>query len=68
MDPVVSQLTERELKPNGKGIAVTERNKKEYVERMAKWRIERGVTEQAEYVIRGFYEVLGHCCDCFAVF
>ena len=50
-------MTERELKPNGKVIPVNERNKKEYIERMSKWRLERGVTEQTESLIRGFHEV-----------
>lgn len=51
------QVTERELKPNGKNIGVTERNKKEYIEKLVKWRLERGVTEQTESLIRGFHEV-----------
>ena len=51
------QLVEKELKPNGKNIQVTEKNKKEYIERMVKWRIERGVMEQTESLVRGFYEV-----------
>ena len=51
------QLVERELKPNGNNIPVTEKNKKEYIERMVKWRIERGVSEQTESLVRGFYEV-----------
>ena len=37
---------------------MTERNKKEYVERMVKWRLERGVKEQVESLLRGFYEVV----------
>ena len=51
------QITERELKPNGKNISVTEKNKKEYIEKMVKWRVERGVVEQTESLVRGFYEV-----------
>ena len=51
-------MKERELKTNGKNIVVTERNKKEYVERMVKWRLERGVKEQVESLLRGFYEVV----------
>lgn len=51
------QVTERELKPNGKNIPVTERNKKEYLDRMVKWRLERGVTEQTDSLIKGFHEV-----------
>lgn len=51
------QITERELKPGGAGIPVSEKNKKEYIERMVKWRIERGVAQQTESLVRGFYEV-----------
>ncbi|XP_076469581.1 E3 ubiquitin-protein ligase HECW2-like [Babylonia areolata] len=57
-EEVFGQVTERELKPNGKNIPVTERNKKEYLERMVKWRLERGVTEQTDSLIKGFHEVL----------
>uniref|UniRef100_A0A2C9JWF4 HECT-type E3 ubiquitin transferase n=1 Tax=Biomphalaria glabrata TaxID=6526 RepID=A0A2C9JWF4_BIOGL len=57
-EEVFGQVTERELKPNGKNIGVTERNKKEYIEKLVKWRLERGVTEQTESLIRGFHEVL----------
>lgn len=53
------QITERELKPGGAGVPVCEKNKKEYIERMVKWRIERGVAQQTESLVRGFYEV-GH--------
>lgn len=51
------QITERELKPGGSGIPVSDKNKKEYIERMVKWRIERGVAQQTESLVRGFYEV-----------
>ena len=54
---IILQLVERELKPNGKNIAVTEKNKKEYTEKMVKWRIERGVSEQTDSLVKGFYEV-----------
>lgn len=57
-EEVFGQVTERELKPNGKNVPVTEKNKKEYMERMVKWRLERGVTEQMESIIKGFHEVL----------
>jgi len=50
-------MTERELKTNGRNIAVTEKNKKEYIERMVKWRVERGVVEQTASLVRGFHEV-----------
>lgn len=58
VEEVAGQVCERELKPGGKQIVVTERNKKEYIERMVKWRLERGVTEQTECLVRGFQEVI----------
>lgn len=57
-EEVFGKVTERELKPGGKSIPVTERNKKEYIERVAKWRLERGVAEQTESLVKGFYEVV----------
>ena len=54
---VLGQMTERELKPNGKNILVSEKNKKDYIERMVKWRVERGVAEQTASLVRGFHEV-----------
>lgn len=54
---IILQVTERELKPNGMNIPVTNRNKKEYIDRMVTWRIDRGVNEQKEHLMRGFYEV-----------
>ena len=48
----------RELKPGGRNIPVTEKNKKEYLERMVRWRLERGVASQTESLIKGFGEVL----------
>ncbi|KAJ8313952.1 hypothetical protein KUTeg_008513 [Tegillarca granosa] len=56
-EDVFGQITERDLKPNGRSLPVTEKNKKEYIERMVKWRLERGVTEQMEILIRGLHEV-----------
>ncbi|KAF3706402.1 E3 ubiquitin-protein ligase HECW2 [Channa argus] len=57
-EEVFGQITERELKPGGANIPVLEKNKKEYIERMVKWRIERGVVQQTESLVRGFYEVV----------
>ena len=51
------QLYERELKPNGKNILVTENNKREYVELVIKWKIERGMGEQMQQLVKGFNEV-----------
>ncbi|XP_075036048.1 E3 ubiquitin-protein ligase HECW2 isoform X2 [Mixophyes fleayi] len=57
-EEVFGQITERELKPGGANIPVTEKNKKEYIEKMVKWRIERGVVQQTDSLVRGFYEVV----------
>ncbi|KAM6948288.1 E3 ubiquitin-protein ligase HECW1 [Aplochiton taeniatus] len=57
-EEVFGQVTERELKSGGANINVTEKNKKEYIDRMVKWRVERGVVQQTEALIRGFYEVV----------
>ncbi|XP_011615460.2 E3 ubiquitin-protein ligase HECW1 isoform X2 [Takifugu rubripes] len=57
-EEVFGQVTERELKSGGSHVQVTEKNKKDYIERMAKWRVERGVVQQTEALVRGFYEVV----------
>jgi len=56
-DEVMGKVTERELKPNGKNIAVTEKNRKEYIDKMVRWRVERGTSEQTDSLVRGFNEV-----------
>ncbi|KAH8387432.1 hypothetical protein KR093_007038 [Drosophila rubida] len=57
-EELLGRVVERELKPGGKNVIVNEKNKKEYLERMIKWRLERGVQEQTESLVRGFYEVV----------
>lgn len=77
-EEVFGQVLERELKPGGRNVLVTEKNKKvfvgkslgclgvlkgvlflqEYLERIVRWRLERGVSEQTESLVRGFYEVV----------
>lgn len=52
------QLIERDLKENGRNIAVTEKNKNEYLNRLIKWRVERGVQQQTDALVKGFYEVI----------
>ena len=39
-------------------MAVTEKNKHEYIQRVIKWRVERGVHSQTEALVKGFYEVV----------
>ncbi|XP_060527932.1 E3 ubiquitin-protein ligase HECW2 isoform X2 [Cylas formicarius] len=57
-EEVFGQVLEKELKPGGRNVPVTEKNKKEYLERIVRWRLERGVSEQTESLVRGFYEVV----------
>ncbi|XP_071447017.1 E3 ubiquitin-protein ligase HECW2-like [Hetaerina americana] len=57
-EEVFGRVAERELKAGGRNIPVTEKNKKEYLERVVRWRLERGVGEQTESLVRGFYEVV----------
>jgi hypothetical protein len=52
------KLVERDLKENGRNIQVTEKNKLEYIQRLIKWRVERGVQQQTEALVKGFYEVV----------
>lgn len=58
----MGQVTERELKTNGRHIAVTEKNRKEYIERMVRWRVGRGVSEQMDTLVKGFNEVCVVMC------
>lgn len=57
-EELLGRVVEKELKAGGKNITVCEKNKKEYLERIIKWRLERGVQEQTESLVRGFYEVV----------
>jgi hypothetical protein len=52
------QIIEHDLKDNGRNVIVTEKNKLEYLQRLVKWRVERGVQNQTEALVRGFYEVV----------
>ncbi|KAK3673756.1 hypothetical protein LTR78_006309 [Recurvomyces mirabilis] len=47
-----------ELKPGGQDIEVTNENKKEYVELITEWRIQKRVEEQFNAFIAGFHELI----------
>eukprot|EP00095_Tigriopus_kingsejongensis_P006892 maker-scaffold125_size330479-snap-gene-2.15 protein:Tk06892 transcript:maker-scaffold125_size330479-snap-gene-2.15-mRNA-1 annotation:"e3 ubiquitin" len=57
-EEVFGKVIERDLKPGGKHMQVTEKNKKDYIERVVKWRLERGVAAQTDILVKGFYEVV----------
>ncbi|KAI9739424.1 MAG: hypothetical protein M1818_005112 [Claussenomyces sp. TS43310] len=47
-----------DLKPGGRDIEVNNSNKKEYVDLMIKWRIQKRVDEQFQAFITGFHELI----------
>ena len=47
-----------DLKPNGRNIEVTNENKKEYVELITEWRIQKRVEEQFNAFVTGFNELI----------
>ena len=47
-----------DLKPGGRDIEVTDLNKKEYVDLMVKWRIQKRIDEQFQAFIAGFHELI----------
>jgi E3 ubiquitin-protein ligase NEDD4 len=49
-----------DLIPNGRNIDVTNENKKEYVDLMVKWRIEKRIAEQFQAFSEGFHELIPH--------
>ncbi|KAI0146935.1 HECT-domain-containing protein [Xylariaceae sp. FL1272] len=51
-------MTVEDLIPNGRNIDVTNENKKEYVDLMVKWRIEKRIAEQFEAFKAGFQELI----------
>ncbi|QPG98097.1 NEDD4 E3 ubiquitin-protein ligase [Epichloe festucae Fl1] len=51
-------LTTEDLIPNGRNIDVTNENKKEYVDLMVKWRIEKRIAEQFQAFKEGFHELI----------
>ncbi|KAI9326056.1 ubiquitin-protein ligase [Zopfochytrium polystomum] len=52
------ELQSIELKPGGSSIAVTDENKKEYVELITEWRIVKRVEEQFRAFQEGFNEIV----------
>lgn len=51
-------MTVEDLIANGRNIDVTNENKKEYVELMVKWRIEKRIAEQFQAFKEGFHELI----------
>ncbi|KAL8694750.1 MAG: hypothetical protein Q9218_000676 [Villophora microphyllina] len=57
-DDKFGDLTSIELKPGGGEIDVTDENKREYVELLTEWRIQRRVEEQFNAFVAGFNELI----------
>ena len=51
-------LTTEDLIPGGRDIEVTNENKKEYIDLMVKWRIEKRIAEQFLAFKEGFHELI----------
>ncbi|KAI1502638.1 HECT-domain-containing protein [Biscogniauxia marginata] len=51
-------MTVEDLIPDGRNIEVTNENKKEYVDLMVKWRIEKRIAEQFQAFKDGFHELI----------
>ena len=48
----------RELVKNGKNIAVTEENKKEYVQRVCQMKMTGAIRNQLDSFLEGFYDII----------
>lgn len=57
-DERFGQTNVEDLKPGGRDIEVTDANKKEYVDLMVKWRIQKRIDEQFQAFITGFHELI----------
>lgn len=57
-DDLFGKIVEVELKPGGSEIPVTNENKREYVELVTEWKIERRVEEQFKSFMSGFNELI----------
>ena len=51
-------MEEIEIVPGGKKIEVTDGNKKEYVEAVARWRLRDSVSDQLDAILRGFHTLI----------
>ncbi|OAV94799.1 hypothetical protein PTTG_01048 [Puccinia triticina 1-1 BBBD Race 1] len=57
-DEKFGEVVTIDLKENGRNMPVTEENKKEYIELITQWRIEKRVVEQFRAFLSGFHELI----------
>jgi len=57
-DESFGEIQTIDLKPNGRNIEVTNDNKKEYIELITEWRIQKRVEEQFNAFVTGFNELI----------
>jgi E3 ubiquitin-protein ligase NEDD4 len=57
-DERFGEMTSIELKPGGEDIEVTNENKREYVDLITEWRIQKRVEEQFQAFVSGFHELI----------
>ena len=51
-------MVEKELKPGGAKIPVTNNNKKHYIDLMVQWKLCHGVQQQIEALVNGLKEMI----------
>lgn len=55
---IFGEVIEDDLKPGGRNIDVTERNKKEYIDLLMKWRFTNRIRKQMDAFLLGFSELI----------
>ncbi|GMS90623.1 hypothetical protein PENTCL1PPCAC_12798, partial [Pristionchus entomophagus] len=55
---IAGEVTEKELLPNGKELAVTDSNKEEFIQLMLRWRVDRGIQPQSRALLRGLHQII----------
>lgn len=55
---VFDEVTVVDLKPNGQNIPVTEKNKKEYIDLLMKWRFTNRIQKQMDAFLNGFSDLV----------
>ncbi|EDV26919.1 uncharacterized protein TRIADDRAFT_22479, partial [Trichoplax adhaerens] len=57
-EETLGKVNQIDLKPNGKDIPVTEKNKKEYIDLVIKWRFASRIKSQMDKFLEGFRELV----------
>ena len=52
----------KDLKPKGRTIEVTQKNKSEYLDLMVNWRLKLSTVAQSDALLKGFKEIVPSSC------